>query len=334
MVIATGRSNWTIGLVCFLSAAWAWTSGCGNSSNPGSPVNAGGSAGTGGSATGGGVAPSTLPCISADTGPRPHDFGNFDYRSCNGVGCHGEDNWSGGWVYASATNVPWIAGATVTITNSDGSTDTAVSGTTGFFYLEKTFTNTTTKYVACVSKCPTTYCSTTLHTNRDCQTSGCHSLPTQRIFVGSGAGTGGTSGTGGSGAGTTNCTPPASGGPYVHSSATTGSTPCSYGGCHTAPEYKGGFVFDGVTSDTSVGEVTVTLTPSGGSPLTAVTGPDGMFFLGKRNGATGTPFTLSAPYIPCVSKCPKTLCSSDTTNHTTVQDCSNCHDWTQRIYLQ
>ena len=324
MVIGTRRSNWIIiGLVCPLSTAWAWTSGCSNGSGPASPGNAGT----------GGAAPSTLPCISADTGPRPHDYGNFDYRSCNGTGCH--DNWYGGWVYASAAGVPWITGATITITNSDGTTKSAVSGSTGFFYLEYLPTETVTgSYVACASKCPTTYCSTTTHSNRDCQTSGCHSSPTQRIFVGSGAGTGGTSGTGGSGAGTTKCTPPASGGPYVHSSATTGQTPCSYGGCHTAPAFLGGFVFDGITSDTSVAEATVTITPTSGTPLTAVTGPDGMFFLGTRNGATGTPFTLNAPYTTCVSKCPKMVCSSGTTNHTTAADCSTCHDSSNRIYLQ
>jgi hypothetical protein len=330
-IMAIGRSNWTIGFVCLLSSVWAWSSGCGNSSAPASNNNgSAGNSGSGGAGTGG-VAPSTLPCIAADAGTtRPHDYGNFDYRTCNGPSCH--DNWSGGWVYATAVGVPWISGATITLTNSDGTTDTAVSGSTGFFYLENTFVGATTRYTVCASKCPTTYCSTTTHTNRDCLASGCHSSPTQRVFVGPvpAAGTGGAASTGT----TTNCTPPASGGPYVHSSATTSLTPCSYGGCHNSPAFTGGFVFDGVTSDHSVAEATVTLTPTSGAPLKAASGPDGMFFLGTRNGTTGTPSTITAPYTPCVSKCPKTVCSPDTSNHTTTDDCTNCHDNTQRIYLQ
>jgi hypothetical protein len=85
--------------------------------------------------------------------------GNLDYESC--TKCHADtDLWGwGGWVYNNAAGDDWVAGATVTITNDDGSKISAITEEFGFFAL-KNWSTTGSKYVACVSKCPYTLCST------------------------------------------------------------------------------------------------------------------------------------------------------------------------------
>jgi hypothetical protein len=107
--------------------------------------------------------------------------------------------------------------------------------------------------------------------------------------------------------------------------------------CHLTetPQYKGGFLYDGPNSNTTVGEATVTLRPANGAPLTAVTGPDGMFFFGTP-GTNTTAQQIPTPYTACVSKCPTPELCSLPNSHTTDADCGTCHDtYTEAsVYLQ
>jgi len=169
----------------------------------------------------------------------------------------------------------------------------------------------------------------------DCLASTCHAMPNQRIYVT----TPGVGGTGG--AGTVpgeNCAQPAPGGPYVHLEtvfSAYNNQPCV--GCHVTetPQYKGGFLYDGPNSSTTVAEATVTLRPANGAPLTAVTGPDGMFFFGTV-GTTTTARQIPTPFTACVSKCPTSEICSLPNEHTTDADCGTCHDtYTEPpVYLQ
>ncbi|MBN2197447.1 MAG: carboxypeptidase regulatory-like domain-containing protein [Polyangiaceae bacterium] len=298
-----------------------------------SPTGAGpGTGGTGGGGTTGGAATggAVVECTPAATGDKTHSAGNYDNVSCNKPYCHGDE--IGGWVYASARGYPWIAGATVTITNGDGSTLSTVSGEDGFFTFGQA-PAISSPYTVCVSKCPSTDCNLTTHTSVDCLSAGCHALPTQRIYVT----TQNTGGTGGTVPGE-NCAQPVTGGPYVHLEqvySTTSNQPCV--NCHldVTPNYKGGFLYDGATSSTTIAEATITLKPASSPPLVAVTGPDGMFFFGTV-GTTTTAQAIPTPYTACVSKCPTSEICSLENQHTTDADCGTCHNGTTtgKVYLR
>lgn len=297
-------------------------------------ANAGGT--TAGSASGGssgaGTGGADVACTPEVPGGKTHAVGNYDNVSCNKADCHfGE---VGGWVYASPQGYPWIAGATVTITDANGTVLTAISGEDGFFDFgpEPAIVS---PYKVCVSKCPSTDCNLTTHTSVDCLSSNCHSLKTQRIYVTTpGAGTGGSGPIPGE-----SCAQPAPGGPYVHTErgySTTQNRPCI--GCHAieTPNYKGGFLYDGPEGTATVAEATVTLKPDDGSPaLTATTGPDGMFFFGDY-GQTTSAAEIPAGYVACVSKCPTSEICSPAGTHPTNDDCGTCHDnaTTGRVYLR
>lgn len=288
-----------------------------------------GGAGTGASTGGAGT---TVACIPEAKSTITHSVGNYDNLSCNKSDCHADK--IGGWVYASAKGYPWIGGATITITNPDGSTLKTVSGDDGFFDFGAS-PKVGSPYKVCVSKCPSTDCNLTTHTSTDCLSSGCHAQPQVRIYVTSPN----LTGTGGASSGQ-NCKAPTSGGPYVHVESiysATSNQPCS--GCHFAPkpEYKGGYLYDGPTSSKTVAEATIVLTPTNGSPITTVTGPDGMFFFGT-NGINTTTQSIPSSYTACVSKCPTVaVCSKTNPNaHITNADCGTCHDGstTDRVYLK
>ncbi len=295
------------------------------------------SGGVGGSATGGiaagGAATggSVVDCIPEAIGETTHEAGNYDNLSCNKSDCH--TAYVGGWVYASARGYPWIGGATVTITNGDGTKLTAVSGKDGFFSFGDGPV-ISSPYGVCVSKCPSTDCNLTTHVSLDCLSAGCHALPTQRIFVTTpNAGTGGTGPVPGE-----NCAQPAAGGPYIHLEniySATANQPCVNCHLNVTPNYKGGFLYDAPDGTTTVAEATVTLRPATGTPLTAVTGPGGMFFFGTV-GSTTTAQAIPVPYTACVSKCPTSEICSLPNQHTTDADCGTCHDtWTtDKVYLR
>jgi hypothetical protein len=240
----------------------------------------------------------------------------------------------GGWIYTSPNGPPFLGGATITIYNVDGSVVTSLSGEDGFFQIRD---QVKPPYKVCASECPGTNCSLIAHPSADCQTSNCHGKRGQRIYVASGASNTQDAGSAATwDGGTGNCTPPTSGGPYTHNEPVFGNQPCSGGGCHRAPKtvFQGGFLYDGPTSTTTVGEATVTVTPSSGNPLKMVTGIDGMFFVGTIGDET-TPVALTPPYTVCVSKCPTTICSTKN-GHTTTTDCqtSGCHDSYMKVYLK
>jgi len=276
---------------------------------------------------------SPLPCTAPVSSARPHEAGNYDNRSCNVLGCH-EDMLGGGWVYGTRNGPPAIAGATITISNIDGTTVKAYSGKDGFFQIKSEIKP---PYKVCVSECPGTSCSLLPHPNGQCQTSTCHGTNSQRIYVSqpSVAPTISVSATSG-GAG--NCTPPTYGGPYTHSEYSFGQQPCSMGGCHCPPKpvFKGGYLYEGPTSGKTVAGATITLVSADGTAVTVITGPDGMFFFGTV-ASTSTSTAFTAPYTACVSKCPLTLCST-TNGHKTTGDCqtSDCHgpDLSMKVYLR
>jgi hypothetical protein len=292
------------------------TTGCRTSPDP-FPM----ASGTGGalalanSAGASGSASASLPCIPAATGPKKHP-GNFDYESCNTGGCH--EGYAGGWLYTDTKGDTFVAGATVTVTDHDGSKLSAVTASDGFFALigdSGMLGKMAGPYSVCVSKCPDTICAPINHTNPDCQSAGCHGGTTRRIFLtqtsgSANAGSGGTAG----------CTQLASGGPKTHD-AEYDTQACWV--CHDKGVYTGGFLYNGITSSTTVSNATVTLTPTSGSPLTAATGPGGMFYF---------PGTIAAPYTACVSKCESKVCSAADT-HTTPDDCRTCHNESNRVYL-
>lgn len=348
MTICLHISNQTMrGLLTVIGGILLQAMGCSSTNSPSGVANGGGTAvHSGGSAGGGthtnvggaggttvvGTGGSTVACSPPSTSPTEHS-GNYDNISCNKADCHKGDPKIGGWVYASAKGYPWIAGATITITNTDGTILKAVSGDDGFFDFGDA-PKVTAQYKACVSKCPSTDCNLTAHTSTDCLSSGCHALPTERIYVTTAnAGTGGAGGSSG-----TNCKAPVAGGPYVHAEkiySATNNQPCA--GCHFEPKpvYVGGFLYDGPTGTKTVSEATIVLTPSSGSPVTTVTGPDGMFFFGT-NGITVSTQTIPTPYTACVSKCPTAAVCSLTNQHTTSDDCGTCHDGstTTKVYLK
>lgn len=116
------------------------------------------------------------------------------------------------------------------------------------------------------------------------------------------------------------CLPPNPNGPADHATAGYDTQPCS--GCH-AQLYTGGFVYD-PTGATTIPQATITITPTGGTPLTAVTGSTGMFYF---------PGIIPAPYEVCVSRCPDTVCSP-ATDHPNAADCGTCHGVsTTKIHL-
>jgi hypothetical protein len=247
--------------------------------------------------------------------------GTYDYQSCNSKNCH--SGWWGGWVYNDSAGDMWVAGATVTITNADGGKVTAITEEQGFFYLEGWTMGSS--FIPCVSKCPYTLCATKAHNSSDCQTAACHGGKNRLIYLPQDLP---AQNTGGASSGT-NCKPPAYGGPRVHSAKDFDSSDRDCRICHDST-YTGGYVYDGLTSNTVVPMATVTITPSSGSPISAVTGPGGMFFLGEV-GTPSTRIPLPAPYIACVSKCPTTLCSAA---HANSDDCSTCHNDQLRIYVR
>jgi len=121
------------------------------------------------------------------------------------------------------------------------------------------------------------------------------------------------------------CKPPNPNGPAeIHTDQNApnyDTVPCDF--CHPG-KYIGGYLYTSPTSDTPVAQATVTLTPTGSSAMTAVTGPSGMFYY---SGA------IKAPYDVCVSKCPDTVCSG-TKDHPDAQDCGVCHgQTTTKIHL-
>lgn len=330
-------SQATCGIVGALLGTWISVTGCGSNetANPfTTEVGPYGGAGTGvtaggaGSTTSAGGSSSTVACTPEAMGTLLHPVGNYDNLSCNKADCH--TGYVGGWVYASAKGYPWVAGATVTITNQDGTTLTARSSETGFFDFGPS-PKISSPYKVCVSKCPNTDCNLTAHTSTDCLSSGCHALPTLRIYVTSP----GLTGTGGTTSGQ-NCVSPTAGGPYVHLESgfsVTNNQPCR--NCHAEPTYVGGYLYDGPTSSKIVAEATLELTGSNGSVVKTVTGPDGMFFFGT-NAIKTTVQTIPVPYTACVSKCPTARVCSIKNEHTTDADCGTCHDGntTDKVYLR
>ncbi len=276
----------------------------------------------------------SVACTVAQSGARPHECGNYDILSCNSPNCHAT-MIGGGWVYTNPNGPPFVGGATITISNIDGSTVTSWSGVDGFFQIKDPVKP---PYKVCVSECPGTNCSLSAHPSPDCQTSNCHGKPGQKIYVSLNAGSTPDAGAvpldGGSG----HCAQPASGGPYAHSEAVFGNQPCSGGGCHCPPNpvFKGAFLYDGPSSTTTVAQATVTLIPSSGTPIKVVSGIDGLVFIGTVTD-TATPTIISAPYTACVSKCPLSICSI-TNGHKTTGDCqaSDCHssDNNMKVFLR
>ena len=325
-----GPVNYNPGTVLHLLIAAFWfacaINGCTNASPAAATRSDAGVGGTGSTSPAtGGVGATAGVCSAPGTLTERHP-GNLDYESC--TKCHADtDTWGwGGWVYNNAAGDDWVAGATVTITNDDGSKVTALTEEFGFFTLRKQGP-IGSKYAACVSKCPYTLCSTTPHTSPDCQTSNCHGAKNLLIYLPQGSPAQGTGGSGG----TTNCKAPAPGGPRVHAAKDYDSSDRDCQICHDST-YTGGYVYDGVTSNNVVSMATVTIKPATGAQITAVSGPGGMIFLGQYDSSGVTTVPLTAPYTACVSKCPNTACS-DAGTHTNTDDCSTCHNDQLRIYL-
>jgi hypothetical protein len=329
-----GFVNCRPGTVRHLLPAACWFACAINGCTNGSPAqdesrHDAGAGGTGSTSPAtGGVGATAGVCSAPGTRTERH-VGNLDYESC--TKCHADTDvygW-GGWVYNNAVGDDWVAGATVTIINDDGTKLTAITEEFGFFTFQKTNDAGTigSKYTACVSKCPYTLCSTTAHTSPDCQTSNCHGAKNLLIYLPQDSPTQGTGGTGG----TTNCLPPASGGPRVHAAKDYDSSDKDCRWCHPMT-YTGGYVYDGVTSNNVVSKATVTIKPATGNQITAVSGPGGMIFLGQYDASGTKTVPLTAPYTACVSKCPDTACS-DAGTHTNTDDCSTCHNDQLRIHL-
>ncbi len=322
-----------------LAACWCAVS-CGNDSPTGDSTESGGSAPASGGGPGwstGGASVSTggtqtatggSSCAEAVSGARVHP-GNYEYKGCNADGCH--IGFSGGWLYPNPRGGYWVPDATITVQNPDGSVVTAYSATDGFFALigdSGKVGSIQAPYVPCVSKCPTTaVCgSSASHTDIDCQTSNCHGSPNLRVYLPIETnGVGGSSGTGGAPE-DPNCVPAALGGPVTHQVDDVNHQPCRI--CHDGSDpnlalYTGGFVFDGVESDAGVvGQATVTLTHPDGTVESAASGITGMFAF---------PGIPTAPYTPCISKCPDTTCAAAA--HTTTDDCRKCHVDDTRLHL-
>lgn len=282
-------------------------------SSGGAALSSGGvsSSGSGGAAPGGtggqGASTGGEPCVPAPTDARRHP-GVYDYKSCDS--CH--SGMLGGWVYSNAAGDAWLAGATVTVRNSDGTTVVAPTAVDGFFHLEGTITSS---FTPCVSRCSDEFCAANAHSSTDCQNAACHGAKDHLIYLAQP----GSAGTGGSSGGS-DCTAPASGGPRMHYPDYDDQSCGQF--CHD-PSYVGGYLYNGVSGTEPVSMATLTLTPTNGTPMVAVTGPGGMFQIQGQ---------LTAPYTACVSKCPDKVCSAPTT-HTTTDECYVCHVPTLRIHL-
>jgi hypothetical protein len=293
-------------------------SGVGGMNNTGGGLSEVGGASVGGAPPGVGG----MPCAEPVSGATDHDNGCYDTHGCDTIRCHGENKgFSGGWLYNNLAGDYWIADATVTVTDNDGRVVTTTSATDGFFSLigyDNQLGTITVPYVPCVSKCPGVACGTkAIHTTLDCQTADCHGAANRRVYV-----PGQDVGAGGTGPTDPNCVPPTLGGARAHYVPGLYDYKCDK--CHDIDQYNGGFVYDGVASVQTVAEATVTVTTTGGTTRTAVTGPGGLFSF---------PGVITPPYTACVSKCPSsTVCSPDTT-HTTAQYCRECHTATQRIHI-
>lgn len=296
----------------------------GASPGVGGMTNAGGTqAGVGGVTAGGGASGvGGASCAEPVSGATDHDNGCYDTHGCDTVRCHGEKKgYAGGWLYNNLAGDYWIPDATITVTDNDGKVATTTSAADGFFSLigyDYQVGTIAVPYVPCVSKCPGSACGTkAIHTTLDCQTADCHGAANRRIYVPDQ-----DVGPGWTGPADPSCVPPTLGGSRAHYVPGLHDYKCDK--CHYPDEYNGGFVYDGVESVQPVAEATVTVTTTGGTTRTAVTGPGGFFSF---------PGVITPPYTACVSKCPNsTVCSPDTT-HTTDQYCAECHNATQRIHI-
>jgi hypothetical protein len=249
-------------------------------------------------------------------------LGNYDYTTCNKEVCHSDS--VGGWVYNNPEAEEAVQGATVTITNSDNTTAEAVTHSDGFFVLvrdhslagnttlsveDPAFTNTIIPpFKPCISKCPGIECAKKPHTSTDCQSSSCHGKDDSHLYVPLELST------------ALPCENLPKPGPRVHVALRDDAQPCR--NCHD-PSYIGGYVYDGLTSNTAVDRAEVTLFSSTGYTISAVSGPGGMFQF--ENG-------IFAPYIACVRKCGDPVCSLPE-SHPTADDCRVCHDETNRIHV-
>ncbi|HEY5958078.1 MAG TPA: hypothetical protein VIV60_16055, partial [Polyangiaceae bacterium] len=141
--------------------------------------NAGGASSSGGaSSMGGGTQNCTPP---ASGGPYTHSEFVFGNQPCSGSGCHRAPKpvFKGGFLYEGPDSTKTVADATVTLTQSNGTVTTAVTGPDGMFFFGTVGPTSVGKdygapYTACVSKCPLKVCSANNeHTNSDdCVT--CH----------------------------------------------------------------------------------------------------------------------------------------------------------------
>ncbi len=275
--------------------------------------------------------PDPLPpaCVDAkpDIGEKEH-LGKYDYTTCNKSDCH--FNSVGGWVYNNPEAEEAVQGATVTIINSDNTTAEAMTRSDGFFVLlrdrmpsgnttlsvddpsndDPSYTNTIVPpFKPCISKCPGIECAKKPHTSTDCQSSGCHGGDDSQLYV------------------SLERTIPLpcenlpNPGPRVHKAMEFDGAQCWT--CHDRT-YIGGYVYDGLTSDTAVDRAEVTLISSStGYTISAVSGPGGLFHF--ENG-------IFAPYVACVKKCGESVCSLPE-SHPTADDCRDCHDENNRIYV-
>jgi len=123
--------------------------------------------------------------------------------------------------------------------------------------------------------------------------------------------TGGAETSGAAGTGAQSCIPANPNGPADHMTAGYDTQPCS--SCHGAA-LVGGVIYD-PAGTARVAQATVTITPTDGGPLTAVTGSTGMFYFWDA---------IPAPYQVCVSRCPDTICSTEA-DHQSGGDCATCH---------
>jgi hypothetical protein len=152
------------------------------------------------------------------------------------------------------------------------------------------------------------------------QTGGTHSSGASSTTPSGGASTKATGGASTLAMGGSSCIPASTDIPADHPTDGPDTQPCS--GCH-ATAIAGGFVFD-PSGSVPVSGATVTLKPTSGASMTAITGSKGMFRF---------PGDLPAPFEACVSKCPDTACST-ASDHQSAGDCGTCHGLTTpKIHL-
>ena len=149
---------------------------------------------------------------------------------------------------------------------------------------------------------------------------GCHSATNSPGLVNSG----GTQTDGGDT--TTKLVPCASApvGPKKHDAGNYDFMTCNGANCHFDPPYVGGWVYSSASGPPWIGGTTVTILNDDGSTATAVTGPDGFFYIEG---------TVGASYYACVSNCPDVNCSA--TKHVST-DCqsASCHGQpNQKMYV-